>query len=276
MRLIKFVREGDKKPIIMVNFQAHPHLGTSSKDTSIHADWPGIMRETVAEKLDAHCMYLGGAGGNLNSSSRIAEENMSTDWKHHGQRAANYVINAEDSYTQVEAGDIKVKAVTIGYPVDHSMDHLLAEAKVINDLSYSNFDKAKEEVHKYPEFSSVYHAQTVVEKAALPENYDLTIGAFAIGDVAFTLHPYEMFDTYGMELRGGTVGNPNYRADQQLENPFEMTFICTLSNGHMGYVPSLMSYRNGGYSTDIAYLIPGSGERLVRDYLAILNDLHSI
>ena len=64
MRLIKFVREEGKKPIIMVNFQAHPHLGTSAKDTSIHSDWPGIMRDTVADKLDAHCIYLGAAGGN--------------------------------------------------------------------------------------------------------------------------------------------------------------------------------------------------------------------
>ena len=277
MRLIKFVREGGRKPIILVNFQAHPHLGAFGANLTVqHADWPGIMRDQVADALNAHCVYISGAGGNLNSNSRIAEENLSTDWRHHGQRAADYVISAEESYRQVDGGNIKIRVATIGYPVDHSMDHLLDAANVINDLSLRDFGKARAQTQKYPEFSSIYHAQTVVEKAALPENYDLTIGAFAIGDVAFTLHPYEMFDTNGMELRGGTVGNPNYRADQQLENPFEMTFICTLSNGHMGYVPSLMSYRNGGYSTDIAYLIPGSGERLVRDYLAILNDLHSI
>ena len=274
MRLIKFVREEGKKPIIMVNFQAHPHLGTSAKDTSIHSDWPGIMRDTVADKLDAHCIYLGAAGGNLNSNSRIAEENISEDWKHHGKRAANYVINAEETYTQVETGDIKIKTLTNGYATDHSMDHLLDAARTIDTLSASNFDKAKEETSKYPDIHSVYHAQAIVEKAALAETYDLTIGAFAIGDVAFTFHPYEMFDTNGMELRNGTVGNPNYEADEQLENPFAMTFICTLGNGHMGYVPSLLSYTNGGYSTDIAYLAPGSGERLVGDYLAILNELH--
>ena len=92
--------------------------------------------------------------------------------------------------------------------------------------------------------------------------------------MAFTFHPYEMFDTSGMELRAGTVGNPNYETDEQLENPFAMTFICTLANGHLGYVPSQLGYTNGGYSTDIAYLAPGSGERLVGDYLAILNELH--
>ena len=83
-----------------------------------------------------------------------------------------------------------------------------------------------------------------------------------------------MFDTSGMELRSGTVGNENYAAEDQLENPYAMTVICTIANGHLGYVPSLLGYTNGGYSTDIAYLAPGSGEELVGDYLAILNELH--
>jgi hypothetical protein len=82
-----------------------------------------------------------------------------------------------------------------------------------------------------------------------------------------------MFDTNGMELRAGTVGNPNYKEAEQLTNPYPMTFLCTLGNGHLGYVPSLLGYNNGGYSTDIAYLAPGSGERLVGDYLRILHDL---
>ena len=32
------------------------------------------------EKLDCHAMYLSGAGGNINSSSRIASENVSEEY----------------------------------------------------------------------------------------------------------------------------------------------------------------------------------------------------
>ena len=274
MRLIKFVREEGKKPIIMVNFQAHPHMGAGSKSTDIHADWPGIMRETVAAKLDAHCMYISGAGGNMNSTSRITEENISTDFRHHGERAANYVVAAEETYTQVNTANIKVKTVTNAYATDHSMDHLLEAATILHKMRSSNFDKAAAEVSRYPGIHSIYHASAIVTKASRGDTHELTIGAISIGDVAFTYHPYEMFDTNGMELRGGTGGNPNYEADEQMDNPYKMTFICTLANGHLGYVPSKMSYLNGGYSTDIAYLASGSGERLVGDYLAILNELH--
>ena len=274
MRLVKFDRGANKKPIIMVNFQAHPHMGAGSSNTNIHADWPGIMRETVASELNAHCIYFSGAGGNMNSTSRIAEENVSKDWKHHGQRAAEYVINAEGSYKEVNTGDIKVKVVTNAYATDHSMDYLLQEATYIHNLRSQDFNLAVSEVKNYPNLHSIYHASSIVTKAGRGDTYDLTIGAIAIGDVVFTFHPYEMFDTNGMELRAGTVGNANYESDEQLENPYAMTFICTLGNGHLGYVPSQLGYTNGGYSTDIAYLAPGSGERLVGDYLAILNELH--
>ena len=273
MRLVKFEREG-KKPIIMVNFQAHPHMGAGANDTNVHGDWPAIMRELVAEKLDAHCVYFSGAGGNLNSTSRIEEENISTDFKDHGRRAANYVTKAEKTYVEAELGDVKVLSKTIAYENDHSMDHLGDIATQLNNLRAKDFNAAREEVKKYSDIHSIYHAEAIVEKIAAGPTRELTIGAFAIGDVVFTYHPYEMFDTNGMELRAGTVGNENYLPDEQLENPYKMTFICTLGNGHLGYVPSQLGYTNGGYSTDITYFAPGSGERLVGDYLQILNELH--
>jgi len=274
MRLVKFVREG-KKPIIMVNFQAHPHMGAFGANmTKQHADWPGIMRDLVAEVLDAHCIYISGAGGNLNSNSRIPAENISRNWRHHGLRAADYVIRAERSYQEAAVGELKFKEVTIPCATNHSQDHLLKEAAYIHDLRKQDFDRARAEVKNYPDLHSIYHATSIVEKAARGATRELTIGAIALGDVVFTFHPYEMFDTNGMELREGTVGNPNYASGEQLANPYPMTFLCTLGNGHLGYVPSLLGYTNGGYSTDIAYLAPGSGERLVSNYLTILNELH--
>ena len=273
-RLIKFARE-NKKPIIMVNFQAHPHMGAFGPNiTKQHADWPGIMRDLVAETLNAHCIYISGAGGNLNSSSRISSENISRNWRHHGLRSADYVIRAERNCKEAAVGELKFKAVTIPYEANHSQDHLLEEATYIHNLRMRDFERSKVEVKNYPQLHSIYHATSIVNKAARGATRELTIGAITLGDVAFTYHPYEMFDTNGMELRAGTVGNPNYEPHEQLDNPFPMTFLCTLGNGHLGYVPSLLGYTNGGYSTDIAYLAPGSGERLVGDYLAILRELH--
>ena len=275
MRLIKFERGEDKKPIIVVNFQAHPHLGAGSSDTNIHADWPGIMRETLEDELDCHAMYISGAGGNLNSGSRIDEENVSADWKDHGKRAANYVIKAEGSYTEANLGNIQAIFQTNTYDNDHSMDHLYEDALYLHNLRAEDFNKAKAEVAKYPDIHSIYHATAIVEKKEAGPTRDMTIGVISIGDVVFTCHPYEMFDTNGMELRAGTVGNENYAEEDQLENPFAMTVICTLGNGSTCYVPSRLGYTNGGYSTDITYFAPGSGEVMVGDYLHLINQLYN-
>ncbi len=273
MRLVKFTRE-EGNDIILVNFQAHPHMGTNSASTDVHSDWPGVMRDTVYEKLGADCIYFSGAGGNLNSTSRIKEENISVDFRDHGKRAANYVVNAEDGYTKVNTGAVRCKEITVTYQTDHSMDHLLPQAKMVADARSRSSDEAYALVKNYPELHSIYHASAVVSKAAADSTRDAIISVITFGDVAFTVHPYEMFDTNGMELRAGSVGNPNYDEDDQLANPYKMTIVTTMSNGTHGYIPSRLGYTNGGYSADITKFAPGTGEQMVGDYLRLLNELH--
>ena len=279
MRLVKFTRAAeDKDDIILVNFQGHPHLGMGNGTANYyltHSDWPGVMRDTVSEELGVNCIYFSGSSGNLDSSSKIVKDNVSKDYRKHGERAAEYVVGAEEGYTKVNTGAIKSKEITVTYEADHSMDHLLEQANVINDLRYNvSSDAAKNALTDYPEIHSIFHATAIVAKAKEEANRDMTISAISFGDVAITCHPYEMFDTNGMELRGGTVGNENYAAEDQLENPYAMTLIASLGNGTHGYIPSQMGYTNGGYSTDITKFAPGTGEKIVGDMLAILNELH--
>ena len=273
MRLVKFVRE-EKEDIVLVNFQGHPHLGTKEADTNIHSDWPGVMRDEVEASLGVKCIYFSGAGGNMNSGSRIQEENISKDFRDHGKRAAKYVVDAESGYTKVDSGKVACKQMTLTYEADHSMDHMVTEARIIADARARDSQEARALLKDYPQFNSIYHASAVVRKAAEGPTLDITIGVITFGDVAFTVHPYEMFDTNGMELRAGSVDNPNYDADDQMENPYDMTIIASICNGSMGYIPSRLGYTNGGYSTDITKFAPGTGEQLVGDYLRMLNELH--
>lgn len=275
MRFVKFTRGEKKPPIILVNFQTHPLKGSNGKDLYIHGDWPAIMRQHVAAKLGAQVIYISGAGGNVDSSSAIPGENISTDWIDHGRRAAEVVIKAEETYKPMAIGRIKAKEMRIAYNNDHSMDHLVEEAAIVENIRQTEGIAAAHAAAKeYPSLHSGWHAKHIVLKSQAPATRELNVGAITIGDLAFTFHPYEMFDTNGYELREGTVGNPNYREDEQLPNPYAMTVVCTLGNGHLGYVPSRLGFTNGGYSTDISKLEPGSGERLVGDYLKILGDLH--
>lgn len=274
MQLLKFERGEEKKPIIVVNFQGHPHIGASGADKNISANWPGVMRDEVKKEIDCNIMYFSGAGGNVNSSSYIEEENVSKDYKDHGKRAAKYVIKAEDSYTKVETGTIKAKQVTNTYEADHSMDHLYDIASKVIEEYNKSLAAGMEAAKQYPELHSVYHANAIVKKYKAGPTRDMTIGAIAIGDVVFTIHPYELFDTNGMEIKGGTVGNENYATAEQQENPYKMTIVTTMSNGTNGYIPSALNCKNGSYAVDVTNFVHGTAETLVTEYLNILNELH--
>lgn len=274
MRLVKFVREA-AKDIVLVNFQAHAHWGSSGNGTNIHSDWVGVLRDKVAQELGCEVIYLSGASGNLNATSRIAAETVSADYVDHGNRAAAYVVGAEDSYTRMEAGSVEAVEITCTYNTDHSSDYLLEQAKEVNNALKQGSSAAETVLEKHPELHSVYHATAIVSKAAQAETRDVSISAIAIGEVVFTVHPYEMFDTNGLELRSGTVGNEKYAEEDQLENPYSFTVIATIANGAFSYIPSLLGYTNGGYSTDISKFAAGTGEELVTDYLRLLNELHN-
>ena len=275
MRLIKFARQ-DKKDIIMVNFQCHPHMSSSSTVTSIGSDWPGVMRDVVTEKLDANVIYISGAGANMSSASSNKVENVSTDFKHHGQRAAQFVIKAEDSYTKANTGTILCKEVTNTFSTDHSLDHLLESAKAVNEiLETSGESAAKEALKNYPELTGLKQVSAIMQKAERGNTMDCTVSVITCGDVAFTVHPYEMFDSNGKELREGTVGNAEYAAEDQLDNPFSMTFIVAKGNGGFGYMPAKFAYPNGGYEPDNTKYAAGTGELLVGDCLNMLNELYA-
>ena len=213
----------------------------------------------------------------MSSASRILQDNVTdpkNDYVQHGKRAAQYVINAEDTYVKANTGTIRCKAIYNTYNADHSLDHLLDAAQVVHDARKQGMAYAKEVKAQYPQLNSVFQASAVVIKAKLEQTRECFLGAITFGDIAFTAHPYEMFDTNGAELRSGTVGNENYAQEDQVENPFPMTFVVSKANGGVGYVPSMFGYIHGGYERDTTRYAAGSGELMVGDCLHMLNELH--
>ena len=269
LQMVKFVREGQKtvkgkdaKDILMCNFQGHPHSGTSSGDTNISADVPGIFREEVEAKTDLQVMYISGAQGNLNMASRITEENIYGDYKARGKALANYAIKAvkDDVFTKVETGKVGVSNVVYEGKTDHTMDHLVQEATAIDDV-WKNTHNSSQAMAKGTsgEIHSVYHAAAIISKAKEGLTKTMPVMAVSFGDIAICGGMYEMFDTNGMEIKAGS--------------PFKMTFVAHMVNGTHGYVPSAMSYENGCYSADITRYAPGSGEELRDTFLNMLKEL---
>jgi hypothetical protein len=61
------------------------------------------------------------------------------------------------------------------------------------------------------------------------------LGAIAIGDVAVSCNPAELFTELGMEIKR--------------RSPFRLTIISELTNGYCGYVPPEHAFAQKGYET---------------------------
>ena len=264
MQLLKFTRAG-QEDIIMANFQIHPHRGATYNSTVVTADLVGVFRDTLSSTLNCNVMYFSGASGNINPTSYITADNVTSNYVAQGQLLAQFAVTANTTYTQVATGDVAAMSQTVTYGTSTneglSEEAIAAATQIANGtVSYNAA------VHKPLGIYSQYHANRIAERETwgTTTTRSMTISVYSLGDVAFVAAPCEMFDTNGDQIKNGIEG---------LSNPYSMTFVATLANGADGYIPSQLGFDNGGYSTDITRYAEGTGEALAEDFLIMLNTL---
>lgn len=257
LQLLKFVRE-EGNDIIMANFQTHPHRAGGSKNTNITADIVGVFRTELENQLGADVLYFTGASGNVNPTSRISEENITKDYKEQGKALAQYAIDMEGKYTEIPVGPVRTTSVEFTSDADHSQDHKLVAAKQVQ--AWEDEGKTLEECKEYMlenGINSFHAAGAIITKASEPATRTTGLWAFAVGDIAFAVVPFEMFDTNGMFVKENS--------------PFTATFVLTCANTHNTYLPSALGFQNGGYEVDQSKFGAGNGEKVADEYVAMLN-----
>ena len=262
LQLLKFDRGEGKTPILVANYQTHPHRGGSANDTNMTADLVGAFRDEVTKKLGYDVVYFTGASGNVNPYSMIKEENITADYKTQGVALAQYAIDADSTYTAVNGGTVRGKQVDFTGTIDHTEDHLKDVAKEAqalwketNDIMTVTNAFIDQGIH------GPYHANAIVNKAGMKETESFTVYAVSFGDIGFAVAPYEMFDTNGMYIKDNS--------------PFTMTFVATCANGSNGYIPSSLAWDNRGYEVDTCRFLKGTGEELATLYTEMLTELHT-
>lgn len=260
LQLVKFVREG-AKDILIVNFGVHQTRTGGVNKHNVSADCFGAMRARLELDLDCRVAYFYAAGGNLASTSRINTEPYAKNHLEHGRALAECALAAEGSYRPVKTGPVRVKALPLELDVNHSLDHLADVSREIIQIWEETGDRVRcNEMAKAAGMNSVYHAQSVLDKLALGKTFGLEIAAISVGDVAFAVAPYEMYDTNGKQIKEGA--------------PHELTVLATCANEYRSYLPSALGFAHGGYTVDRCRFVPGSGERLAQEYIDLLTELH--
>ena len=264
MQIIRAERE-DAQDIILVNWQTHPHREGGGKKTEISSDIVDCMRHTMEARTGCHFAYFSGAGGNINSKSRIMEDNLpgveiACDAPACGSYMAYHAIRALDKLQPMKGDRVKTCTRTLSVPTDHTKDHLVDIARQLRQEWERTGDHAACKAAGKPYgIHSPYHAGAICSKANQPEKKDVHLWTVSVGGLAFVGAPYEMFDTNGDQIKRGS--------------PFASTFVCTCCNEYVGYIPSAYGYQHGCYEADCTPIAPGGGETLAMEYISMLAEM---
>ncbi len=261
MQLVKFVRE-EAPDILLANFQVHPVRTGGLTVYDISADLPGAMRSVLEKKLGCRFAYFTGGAGNINPFSRIPDENIWNDHLSHGNAMAQAALSVMQDFKPAKTGKVRTVWNYVQQPVNHTQDHLVQEAiRIWMGFVRSNDPETWARKANEIGLNSVYHAGLVINKSRLPATVKVPLCALSIGDVGFAFAPYEMFDTNGMQIKAGS--------------PFPMTFVLSCSNtANFAYIPSALGAKNGGYSSDMCWFLPGTGEQFADTLIECLKEVY--
>ena len=263
LQLIKFTREGDND-VYIANFQTHPHQTGGGQKFDLSADIVGEFRANMEKDLGCEIAYFTGAGGNINSHSRVPEEQQTKTWKDWGKRMAKYAQEVE--FTEIATGKVQAATFEFEAKINHEFDSVAAICGNLRD----RWNKGEIEYNDVVtlgaaqgiKLNSPYHAGAISNRASMGISRTFPIQAFSFGEAGFIAAPYEMFDTNGKFVKENS--------------PFAITIVAELANGSNGYFPSLFAFDvSGGYEVDTTTYVRGTAERLADQYIAMLTEQYN-
>ena len=258
MSLVKLER-GDKKDILMVNWQAHPASAARQADyNGISADFVGYARKKVEMEANVHFAYYTGASGNVNPRSHIDGETpeASKTYQSYGAALGEKIIEAMSLLQSAEVTDTQTAKNKFVVEIDHSWDHMAAEAaKVVNAWKQQSLEAGHKLAREYG-FSSAYHANAITSRSVYKGEQTKTLTALRVGPVAFINNDYEMFCDHGEYVKENS--------------PFDVTFVIT---GCSGYIANEAAYDYRSYESDTSPYVKGTGEKLAEEMARLLNTM---
>ena len=241
MRTIRFER-GEKKDILMVNWQAHAASAASPLAGQISADYVGVTRAGVESTMDVHFAFFMGASGNIALKDKLGGASLA--WDELGAKLVNKVQEAVAAETPIEVGtDVKITHTVIeGKVIQETPERIMAAQQ----YSASKTAAEKEQVIKDYNLDTEHDVTAIQYRTKYGQTHDIPLTAISFGEIAFATAPYEMFDTNGLDIRNGV--------------PFKTTFVCSLTNGNLGYFPDSDIWDNKGYEVVASRFEKGHAE----------------
>ena len=261
MQLIRFARPAkDKKDIVLMNFPAHATINQNS--LLLSADFPGPAREYVAEKTDSLVAYFIAGGGDQVPVSRVVEERFSTDYRVYGEEIGRIAVEGLKNLREAESDELRFSQRTfVGESNKADLDRAdeALAVKAIWDQVGGRGTKEGRAAAKEHGFSSVYEVTAILNRMHFAPTRPVILKTLGIGDIGFTVAPYEMFGASAMQIKENS--------------PYALTFIISCSQNHLGYLPSMLGWKLRCYEAQITRFAPGTAEQLADEYVDMLKEM---
>ena len=262
VKLIMLERDGGDD-VYLVNFGTHPD---TIGGELISADWPGFVRSNIEKLFDGvKCMVLLGVQGDVNHIDINPPEGVEKGTikpytgydhsRHMGNVVAGAVMQICGKAERVNTDKIKYSSKKIIVASNQENDRL-SEAERIVKLH--NEGRDNEIGGKGMELTTIVaEALRIVRLKDGPENYEFTINALSLGDIALVFFPGEPFVEIGRRVEEAS--------------PFKMTLACAITNGGGTYFPTTSAFEEGGYEVRSSSLRKGVDNLLVEGSKELLN-----
>ena len=254
MVLVKFNRGGgEKKDVVMVNWQAHPdNIG----GTLISPDYIGPLRDELERLSGAQVAYFTAADGDMSCNSWGTGKDHGLEWEEYGIQLGRsaYEILRKCEPLEDRSG-IAVTGGTFPVEIDHTMDSMLIQARECAELWKEDATAAHALAKSYG-LSNALEARMIVSRAGKPQFETRETCAIRIGGLGLISASYEMSNPSGIYIKENS--------------PFKTTFIIT---GNHGYIPIERAYEYRAYEANTSLYLKGTAEKLAVEYVRLLNTL---
>ncbi len=260
MELVKFDREGDKKDILLMNWQAHPCFADLyGEGTQISADYIGVARNKIEQEAGMDFIFFLGAAGNQGASSRLKKDKNGMDMMDYGKALAQGAMDALPGLKAATGSGVKFTQLQYEYQMNRKDEDKLMVAKEVLSIAQSKGNTAADAYAKEKGLQSATHAYNINKRAELPDTQTMEINALSIAGIGFISAPYEMFSTASLYIKGNS--------------PLDTTVVISCANGRHNYLANKESYDYYAYETIHAVAAQGTSEALAEKYVELLKGL---
>jgi hypothetical protein len=248
---------------LLANYSLHYVGGVPANDIS--ADYFAVFADRIQQLLQADRQdppFVGimsnGTSGDVNNIDVMGGDTKRyppyTKMRIVADDVAKEVLRV---YKTIKHKDwVKLQAVQSELPlrVRRATPEMLANiAKVI-----ARADTAKPLYHP---LEKIYAARVLQMEQEWPNEINIPLQAFRIGDLGIAAIPFEVFTKTGLDIKA--------------KSPIKPTFTIEIANGYYGYLPTPDQHRLGGYETWLGTnrVEVDASEKIVKELMSLFSAL---